>query len=103
MYSCDFVCIHTVCIHSFKKKKKNHTFFSFSYCMYSYCVVWHLFVDSGQVLQLPHLYLLLFCQELTTVTHFCLVLLMTIGVVVRMSILDTKVAGSNLSINMFSP
>ena len=25
------------------------------------------------------------------------------GVVVRMSILDTKVAGSNLSINMFSP
>ena len=27
----------------------------------------------------------------------------TIGVVVRMSILDTKVAGSNLSINMFSP
>ena len=39
------------------------------------CVVWHLFVDSGQVLQLPHLYLLLFCQELTTVTHCCLVLL----------------------------
>ena len=30
-------------------------------------------------------------------------LLWTIGVVVRMSILDTKVAGSNLSINMFSP
>ena len=29
-----------------------------------------------QVLQLPHLYLLLFCQELTTVTHCCLVLLM---------------------------
>ena len=28
------------------------------------------------VLQLPHLYLLLFCQELTTVTHYCLVLLM---------------------------
>ena len=27
----------------------------------------------------------------------------TIGVVVRMSILDTKVTGSNLSINMFSP
>ena len=27
----------------------------------------------------------------------------TIGVVVRMSILDTKVASSNLSINMFSP
>ena len=27
----------------------------------------------------------------------------TIGVVVRMSIFDTKVAGSNLSINMFSP
>ena len=27
----------------------------------------------------------------------------TFGVVVRMSILDTKVAGSNLSINMFSP
>ena len=27
----------------------------------------------------------------------------TIGVVARMSILDTKVAGSNLSINMFSP
>ena len=27
------------------------------------CVVWHLFVDSWQVLQLPHLYLLLFCQE----------------------------------------
>ena len=37
--------------------------------------VWHLFVDSLQVLQLPHLYLLLFCQELTTVTHCCLVLL----------------------------
>ena len=40
------------------------------------CVVWHQFVDSWQVLQLPHLYLLLFCQELTTVTHSCLVLLM---------------------------
>ena len=40
------------------------------------CVVWHLFVDSWQVLQLPHLYLLLFCQELTTVTHCCLVLQM---------------------------
>ena len=37
------------------------------------CVVWHLFVDSWQVLQLPHLYLILFCQELTTVTHCCLV------------------------------
>ena len=34
------------------------------------------FVDSWQVLQLPHLYLLLFCQELTTVMHCCLVLLM---------------------------
>ena len=41
------------------------------------CVVWHLFVDSWQVLQLPHLYPLLFCQQLTTVTHWCLVLLMT--------------------------
>ena len=40
------------------------------------CVVWHLFVDSWQVLQLPHLYLLLFCQELTTVTLCCLVPLM---------------------------
>ena len=40
------------------------------------CVVWHLFVDSWQLLQLPHFYLLLFCQELTTVTHWCLVLLM---------------------------
>ena len=40
------------------------------------CVVWHLFVDSWQVLQLPHLYLLLFCQESTTVTHCCLVLQM---------------------------
>ena len=40
------------------------------------CVVWHLFVDSRQVLQLPHLYLLLFCQELTNVSHCCLVLLM---------------------------
>ena len=30
-------------------------------------------------------------------------LLSFFGVVVRMSILDTKVAGSNLSINMFSP
>ena len=29
-----------------------------------------------QVLQLPHLYLLLRCQELTTVAHCCLVLLM---------------------------
>ena len=29
-----------------------------------------------QVLLLPHLYLLLLCQELTTVTHCCLVLLM---------------------------
>ena len=28
---------------------------------------------------------------------------MTIGVLVRMSILDTKVAGLNLSINIFSP
>ena len=40
------------------------------------CVDWHLFIDSWQVQQLPHLYLLLFCQELTTVTHCCLVLLM---------------------------
>ena len=40
------------------------------------CVVWHLFVDSRQVLQLPHLYLLLLCQELTTVAHYCLVPLM---------------------------
>ena len=32
------------------------------------CIVWHLFVDSRQVLQLPHLYLLLFCQELTIVS-----------------------------------
>ena len=40
------------------------------------CVVWRLFVDSWQVLQLSHLYLLLFCQELNTVTHCCLVLLM---------------------------
>ena len=39
-------------------------------------VVWHLFVDSRQVLQLPHMYQLLFCQKLTTVTHCCLVLLM---------------------------
>ena len=38
--------------------------------------LWHLFVDSWQVLQLPHLYLLLSCQELTTVTPCCLVLLM---------------------------
>ena len=30
-------------------------------------------------------------------------LIRTIGAVVRMSILDSKVAGSNLSINMFSP
>ena len=28
-----------------------------------------------QILQLPHLYLLLSCQKLTTVTHYCLVLL----------------------------
>ena len=34
---------------------------------------------------------------------FYSILLWTIGVVVRMSILDTKVAGLNLSINMFSP
>ena len=34
------------------------------------------FVDSRQVLQLPHLYLHLFCQELTTVAHCSLVLLM---------------------------
>ena len=40
------------------------------------CVVWHLFVDFWQVLQLPHLYLLLFCQKFTTVAHCCLVLLM---------------------------
>ena len=33
-------------------------------------------MDSWQVLQLPHLYLLWFCQELTTITHCCLVLLM---------------------------
>ena len=44
---------------------------------YLNCVAWHLFVDSWQV--------------------------WTIGVVVRMSILDTKVACSNLRINMFSP
>ena len=40
------------------------------------CVAWHQFVDSRQVLQLPHLYLLLLCLELTTVAHGCLVLLM---------------------------
>ena len=40
------------------------------------CVVWHLFVDSWQVMQLPHLYLLLLSHELTTVTQCCLVLLM---------------------------
>ena len=40
------------------------------------CVVWHLFEDSWQVLKLPHLYLLLLCKKLTTVTHCCLVLLM---------------------------
>ena len=40
------------------------------------CVDWHAFIDSRQVLQLPDLYLLLFCQELTTVSHCCLVLLM---------------------------
>ena len=34
------------------------------------------FLTSTQVLPLPHLYLLLYCQELTTVTHCCLVLLM---------------------------
>ena len=28
------------------------------------CVAWHLFVDSWQVLQLPHLYLFLFCQKI---------------------------------------
>ena len=27
------------------------------------CVVWHLFVDFWEVLQLPHLYLLLFCKN----------------------------------------
>ena len=36
-------------------------------------------------------------------TYLVIDSLWTIGVVVRMSILDTKVAGSNLSINMFSP
>ena len=39
-------------------------------------VVWHLFVDSWQVQQLPHLYPLLHCLELTTAYHCCLVLLM---------------------------
>ena len=40
------------------------------------CVVWHLFVDYRQVLQLPLLFLHFFCQELTTVSHCCLFLLM---------------------------
>ena len=40
------------------------------------CVVWHLFLDSWHVLQLPHSYLLLFCREFATITHCCLVLLM---------------------------
>ena len=44
-------------------------------CYFELCL-WLLFVDSRQVLQLPHLYLLLLCQELTTVTHCCMVLLM---------------------------
>ena len=38
-------------------------------------VVWHLFVDSWEIWQLPHLCLILPCLELITVTHFCLVLL----------------------------
>ena len=37
------------------------------------CVAWRLFVDSRQVHQLPHLYLLSFCQELTTVSRCSLV------------------------------
>ena len=36
----------------------------------------HRFLTSATQLQLPHLYLFLFCQELTTVTHYCLVLQM---------------------------
>ena len=41
------------------------------------CVVRQiLFVDSSHIQRLPHLYLLLLSQELTTVTHCCLVLLM---------------------------
>ena len=40
----------------------------------------------------------LFMQHVSDIWH-----MWTIGVVVRMSILYTKVAGSNLSINMFSP
>ena len=35
-------------------------------------VACHLFVDSRRVLQLPHMYLPLFCYELTTVTYCCL-------------------------------
>ena len=40
------------------------------------CIVWHLSVDSRQVQQPSHTYLLSSSQELTTVTHCCLVLLM---------------------------
>ena len=36
----------------------------------------HILLHNLHCMQLPHLYLLLFCQELTTVTHCCLVLIM---------------------------
>ena len=42
-------------------------------------------------------------NEMKMSDFYVLFLRRTIGAVVRMSILDTKVAGSNLSINMFSP
>ena len=35
------------------------------------CAVWHLLVDSWRIQHLPHMYLLLFCLELTTIAHCC--------------------------------
>ena len=43
------------------------------------------------------------CIQYAKYTYCTVYVPWTIGVVVRMSILDTKVVGSNLSINMFSP
>ena len=60
--------------------------------------IWH---DIGLTSQTPQfIRFTIYCNE--KIYDMILVLLWTIGVVVRMSILDTKVAGSNLSINMFS-
>ena len=62
-----------------------------------YFIIWHVFIDSWQVQPLPKTYLLLLCQELTTVTHCSLVLL----IMWHPNVTDTELCSSNnLSISI---